>query len=87
MEKEQTFKIVKEDGTTLVYRIIMAFKWLKTNKNYLVYTDDTLDENGNLNIYASIYYLDDDTKLDPVETEEEWNEIDNRLRIISNQDV
>ena len=51
------------------------------NENYIVYTDNTNDENGNLNVFAAIYYPHDNSKLDSIETDEEWNEIDKRLNI------
>ena len=50
------------------------------NKNYIVYTDNTNDENGSLNVFAAIYYPYDSNKLDPIETDEEWDEIDRRLK-------
>ena len=82
MEDKKTFKIITDDGKEIEYEIILAFKWTKTNKYYIVYTDNTKDENDKLNIYAAIYYPNDDTRLDAVETEEEWNEIERMLKKI-----
>lgn len=82
MEDRKTFKIITDDGKEIEYEIILAFKWTKTNKYYIVYTDNTKDENDKLNIYAAIYYPNDDTRLDAVETEEEWNEIERMLKKI-----
>lgn len=73
-----TLKMIDKDGNEKEYEILLAFYWTKTNKYYVVYTDNIEDENG-LNTYASIYYPDDNTKLDKIETEEEWNEIEYRL--------
>ena len=80
MNEKKTFSIIDEYGKEIEYEIIIAFKWTKTNKNYIVYTDNTNDENGNLNIYAAIYYPQDDSKLDAIETDEEWDEIERRLK-------
>ena len=54
---------------------------LETNdKNYIVYTDNTLDESGNVEVYASIYNPEDpNTKLEPIETEKEWKVIETIL--------
>ncbi len=79
MDDKKILKVIGENNETIEYEIILAFKWSKTNKNYVVYTDNTTNDNGNLNVYASIYYPDDDTKLDPIETDEEWNQIEERL--------
>ena len=75
---DDKLKMIDKDGNEKEYEILLAFYWTKTNKYYVVYTDNIEDENG-LNTYASIYYPDDNTKLDKIETEEEWNEIEYRL--------
>lgn len=80
MNEKKTFKIIDDFGKEIEYEILIAFKWTKTNKNYIVYTDNTNDENGNLNIFAAIYYPQDDSKLDGIETDEEWDEVERRLR-------
>lgn len=80
MDKKKTLKIIDDFGKEIEYEILIAFKWTKTNKNYIVYTDNTNDENGNLNIFAAIYYPQDDSKLDAIETDEEWDEVERRLK-------
>ena len=80
MEEKKTLKLTDESGKEIEYEILIAFKWTKTNKNYIVYTDNTNDENGSLNVLAAIYYPYDSNKLDPIETDEEWDEIDRRLK-------
>lgn len=85
MDEKKFMKIIDDSGKEIEYEILMAFKWLRTNKNYIVYTDNTNDENGNLNVFAAIYYPHDNSKLDAIETDEEWNEIDKRLRSLSHR--
>lgn len=80
MNEKKTFNIIDENGKKIEYEILIAFKWKKTNKNYIIYADNTNDEFGNLNIFASIYYPQDDSKLDAIKTNEEWNEIEKRLK-------
>ena len=79
MDEKKILKLIDENGIETEYEILIAFKCTKTNKNYIVYTDNTKDENGNLNVFAAIYYPHDSTKLDPIELDEEWDEIDRRL--------
>lgn len=79
MEHQKTLKIIDDYGKEIDYEIIIAFKWLRTSKNYVVYTDNTRDEKDHLNIYASIYYPNDDSRLESIETDEEWDEIERRL--------
>ena len=79
MDEKKILKIMDDLGQEFEYEILLAFKWTKTGKNYIVYTDNTIDEDSNLNIYAAIYYPQDDSKLDSIESDEEWDEIDKRL--------
>ena len=80
MKEKEFLKLIDDNGKETEYEILIAFKWTKTNKNYIVYTDNTNDEDGELNVYAAIYYPFDSNKLDPIETDEEWDEIDKRLK-------
>ena len=52
------------------------------------YTDNTIDEEGNTKVYASIYNPDqDETKLLPIETEKEWKIIETILDELQNETV
>ena len=76
MNEDNTLKIIQNDGTELTYEILLSFKWFKTNKIYIIYTDNTYDTNNNLNVYSAIY----DNTLLPIETDEEKNEIKKRIK-------
>ena len=53
---------------------------IKTNKDYIIYTDNSYDENKNLNIFASIYYpFDLEKSLENIESCEEWEEVEKFL--------
>lgn len=78
MNKNMFLKIINDNGKITEYEILLSFFWLKTNRNYIIYTDNCKGSNGNLNIYAAIYNSKDD-KLKEIETELEWNEIEKRL--------
>lgn len=73
------FKIV-EDGKEINCDVISIFKDENNDINYVVYTDGTKDEDGELEIYAS-RYIEKNNKyiLKPIENESEWNLIDNML--------
>lgn len=57
---EQLSLKVLEDDKETIYEIIAVYHDENTDKNFVIYTDKTLDENKKLNIYYSLYYLDDD---------------------------
>ncbi len=80
MEEKMTFKITDENGKDVEYEVLFTFESDETKKNYIVYTDNTKDQDGNIKVYASIYEPDkDETKLHPIQTEEEWSVIEKIL--------
>ena len=73
------FKILK-NGKEITCDIIISFKDKSNDINYVVYTDGTKDKDGDLEIYASRYIMNDDKViLNPIENKYEWNLIDNML--------
>ena len=71
--ESMTFTILDDDGVEVTCDVIFTFQSEETGKNYIVYTDNTTDEEGNTKVYASIYDpTAEESRLDPIETEEEW---------------
>ena len=78
-DNEMTFKILNDDGTETECEILFTFESDETKKNYIVYTDNSVDEEGNTSVFASTFNLDEDggvDKLLPIETEAEWEVIE-----------
>ena len=85
-EETMTFKVINDDGKEVECEVLFTFESDETKKNYIVYTDNTLDEEGNTKVYASIYNPDEDeTKLLPIETEKEWKIIETILEELQNE--
>ena len=79
------FKII-ENGKEIICEIVMTFRDYSNNINYVVYTDGTLDNDDNLEVYASRYTLENNQYiLNPIEQEYEWNLIDNMLENINKE--
>ena len=85
MNEKKFLKVIDDSGKEIEYEILCAFKLSQTGKNYVAYTDGTSDEEGNLNIFASIFYPQDNSKLDSIKTEEEWQEVEKRLKELQQQ--
>ena len=78
--KENKFVLLDEKGQEKEYDVLFTFESEETNKNYIVYTDNSLDETGNVQVFASVYNPEDEnTKLEPIETDEEWKVIETIL--------
>ncbi len=72
---------INEAGEIVDLDVLFTFKNTATNTCYIVYTENTTDENGDTEVFASIFDPDDKTlTLRPIETEEEWALLESKLR-------
>ena len=82
-DERMTFKVKDNEGKDIECEVLFTFESEETNKNYIVYTDNTTDENGNVRVYASIYNPDQpESDLIPIESEAEWKIIETILEEI-----
>ena len=84
MENKNQFTLIDEEGKEVVYDVLFTFDSEETNKSYIVYTDNSTDEEGNIQVYASTYQKGEgtSTKLDQIETDKEWKIIETILNTI-----
>lgn len=76
MNKIKTISTTLANGTKINYNVILTFKSTISNKNYVVYTDNTLDSGKKLRIYAATYNPDFLSPfIEEPTTKEEWSEI------------
>ncbi len=78
MENERMlFTIMGEDGKEIECEALFTFESDETGKSYIVYTDNTLDEEGNTKVYAAIYNPDaEEGLLQPIQSDKEWKIIE-----------
>ena len=84
-EKNNTFKVIDDNGKEITCEILFTFDSEETKKSYMVYTDNTTDEDGHVRVYASVYNPnseDKNTELLPIESEREWKIIETILESI-----
>lgn len=76
------FNAITPEGRLVECETLFTFENTENGKSYIVYTDNQVDEEGNINVYASIYhpseveYSEESNmaaiSLIAIETEEEW---------------
>lgn len=72
---------IGESGEIIDCDVLFTFKNTALNRCYIVYTENTTDENGDTEVFASIFDPDDKTlTLHPIETEEKWALLESKLR-------
>lgn len=83
--EENKFKLIDKNGKEVEFEVLFTFESDETKKNYMVYTDNTKDANGNTKVYASVFVPNKEPlELLPVETEREWKVIETILESIQN---
>ena len=76
------FIIQGDDGKDIECQLLFSFESQKTGKAYIVYTDGSSDSDGNMNVFASVveeYINDEDVTFSAITTDEEWEEVDEKL--------
>lgn len=84
--KKNSFSLIDEKGNEVIYDVLFTFENDETQKNYIVYTDNTKDEIGNVQVYASTYDPEDpNCKLEAIETDKEWKVIETILNTLQEE--
>lgn len=77
LNESMSFTVLDENGREVKCEALFTFESEETGKSYIVYTDNSVDEEGNTQVYASIYDPEsDEQKLMPIESEKEWKIIE-----------
>lgn len=85
--ENKKLSIIKADGTTEEVEQLVCFLFNDTKKEYVVYTKNEKDENGNITIYvSSVDRSGDLPKMGAIESDEEWSKIKDVLRELSKND-
>jgi len=74
--KDNFIKLKDSKGKNHEYRIILDIEDTSSKVNYIIYTNEDKNKNGDLICYASTYVLSakgNITKLKPVSTDEEFD--------------
>jgi len=82
-EKKNIITIMNDQGEQVDCEVLFTFDSEETKKSYIAYTDNTEDEVGNTKVFASCYDPSGaNSALTPLESEEEWQVIENILASI-----
>lgn len=85
-DMENTFKVINDRGEEIICDILFTFDSEETKKSYIVYTDNSKDESGNIQVFASIYDPNQENqKLEPITTEQEWKVIETILNTLQEE--
>ena len=84
--ENNTFKVINNEGKEVTCDILFTFDSEETKKSYIVYTDNSKDAEGNVQVFASIYDpTQQNPKLEPIETDQEWKIIETILNTLQEE--
>lgn len=84
MEEKKMITLTLENGTKEEVELLLSFKFNDNNKEYIIYTKNETDENGNVTIYVSgVTRVMDEITLNTVSDDSEWSRIKDLLRELS----
>ena len=83
-QDKYTMTTTLADGTSEVVEVLLSFKFNDNNKEYVIYTKNEVDENGNVTIYVSnVNRVWQNITLTTVSDDSEWTRIKDVLRELS----
>lgn len=86
MKEKQKFVVLDENGKEVECEPLFTFESEETKKQYVVYTDNSKDKNGNVRVFASIYKVTEKGgELLPIKSEKEWKVIETILESIQEE--
>lgn len=75
--KDMSFAVIDENGNETKCDVLFTFDSEETGRSYIVYTDNSVDNEGSTQVFASIFNPNCDIQqLIPIETEKEWKIIE-----------
>ena len=87
MDSKKILSIVKEDGTQEEVELIISFVFNDTKKEYVVYTRNEKDDNGNTTLYvSSVDRTGSMPRMGGIGKDEEWSRIKDVLRELAKND-
>lgn len=88
MNEKKYLEIIDNNDNVIKYEIVTTFKLAETNKYYVVYTDNSINEDNAVNIYAASYDPFDNSKFEKITTDKEWQIIEAQVRkLISQKEI
>ncbi len=85
-DEDMTFTVYNADGEEVECEILFTFEDESTGKNYVVFTDNTLDEDGSTQVFANELSDDGDgADLLPIEDPQIWDTIAQMLEQLQNE--
>jgi len=86
-DESKLMEVIGESGNKEIVEVVCAFEFKDNHKEYVVYTKNETDKNGNVTVYVSnVDRRFNEPQLIGVDNEKEWDRIKEVLRELSTPD-
>lgn len=86
-EERKILTIVDKQGNQMEVEVVIAFRVETTGKEYVIYTKNEKDEQGNITIYVSAFIeIEGQKQLIGIVDEQEWEQIKEIIRQLAKVD-
>lgn len=82
MGNKKIIAIIDEKKERQEVEVLCSFKLNENNKNYVIFTKNEIDENGNVTIYA-YELIKEKNELAPISEDIEWTKLKEIIRNMS----
>ncbi len=76
--EDNTMILKMKDGTEKRYEIVLSYVTVNNGYKYILFTDNTTNYKGDINLYAK-RYNSELNKLEDITDEEEWKDVERRI--------
>lgn len=81
MEEKKTIVVLQEDGSQKEAEVIAIFNLETTNRDYIMYTLNEIDENNMVRIYTSVLVEKDGVYgFEAIKNDEEWTSVKEAMK-------
>ncbi len=81
---EVTFTMLDKDNVEKKYEVLFTFED-ETGKTFLVYTDNSETESGDIVVHAAIYSAENPYELVPILDDADWDTVEAKIKEISSR--
>ena len=91
LEKNDTIIIPDENGDEHLFEVLVTFDVEETKKTYIAVVPAEEQEEEEVEVFAFRYEIkdsdEDDLALFPIETDEEWNMVEEMLETLTDEEI
>ena len=84
---DNTFSVINDEGQEIECEVLFTYEDPTTQRNFIVYTDNRTDNDGNAMVYASIFNPEEENpRLIEITEEDDWKLVQGLLDFLTSDE-